>query len=831
MESTKILSAIFGQQATGLAAGQLPMWYYEGDAVCTETALGKFGRGRSPSFEKNIKTHLLSDEKRFTLDQFLFGSYKSNIPDHYEFGYQVTAYLRTNYDENIWSLVHNHVAKNSYTLAPTPLAFSWGLKKYAGVNQKQLFNEAMNYADSIYTVSELNYNAIQSPLFQLYRIKDYEDYLNPVFADNQKVIVLKKGLGHLPRFVFVTPEKETPIHEPGVLISDDFSFAKNFIVWAEYKPHFRWQNKEYTTIKMFNTETKRERIVIDKSRYFSPDISADANKIAVIEVTSNNNYFLTIISSYKGDVIETIPSNNFIQRPKWSPDQKFIYVIELSEQGKQISRYNMENKNWEILFDVFGADIQRVIPQNDYVFFNSTQNGRDEIYLFDQMTSAKYQISQSSSGIVDFCIDTNNKTIIAAEHTSQGNRLVKIPIERGLWRKTSDKIQTQGAFSEQLSSQEGFNSEKIDIPNEEYTIKSYSKLLNLFNFHSWVPFYFDYNQNSVNGFLSDPTQVFNQVYPGIMLLSQNKLSTAESILSYAYKNGHHYLQTSFIYKGFLPIISFTANYGDLHQYFAPQDTYWNPILNYDDFSYNLTLYLPINFSTGKMYGGFMPRINIDYRNTFYYNYQKDYYVKGNEFVTSELFFYWLKRRSHRDIQSPAGVILDFKLHNTPFEKELFGYMSNIEGTFYLPGFYLNHGFKINVGYQFQNPQLYLYNSYFDFPHGIEKFRTDEFTKIYADYVFPIVYPDLSLGPIAYIKRLKGDLYFNYAYNKFRAYDQETNSVYWAKYSLLSYGLEISVDYHLFRMIFPLNTGVRVGYTNLFDQVFYEAVFGIDISGY
>ena len=83
--------------------------------------------------------------------------------------------------------------------------------------------------------------------------------------------------------------------------------------------------------------------------------------------------------------------------------------------------------------------------------------------------------------------------------------------------------------------------------------------------------------------------------------------------------------------------------------------------------------------------------------------------------------------------------------------------------------------------------------------------------------------------MAYIKRIKGDLFFNYANNKFRAFNDNTNTIFWANYNLMSYGFEISVDYHLLRMIFPLNTGVRVGYTNYSNSFFSELIFGINIS--
>jgi hypothetical protein len=130
---TKILAIIFGQQATGLVTAQLPMWYLEGDAVCMETALTDFGRGRLPFFERGIKTHLLSDDDRYSFDKMLFGSYRNYVPNYYELGYQLTAYTRSKYGSDVWSRVENHVAQNSYTLLPTYYAFYRGLKKNIGL--------------------------------------------------------------------------------------------------------------------------------------------------------------------------------------------------------------------------------------------------------------------------------------------------------------------------------------------------------------------------------------------------------------------------------------------------------------------------------------------------------------------------------------------------------------------------------------------------------------------------------------------------------------------------------------------------------------------------
>ena len=189
---TKILSVVFGQQATGVMVGQLPIWYLEGDAVCTETALLNFGRGRLPFFQRGIKTHLLSDEERYSFDKMLLGSYRDFVPNHYKLGYQLTAYARYKYGMSIWSNVENYVARNSYTILPTSYAFYKGLKKNIGLSQKELFNETYNYLENYWTIEKSKKNYSKPKYFQTYDIADYENYINPTVIDENMILALKK---------------------------------------------------------------------------------------------------------------------------------------------------------------------------------------------------------------------------------------------------------------------------------------------------------------------------------------------------------------------------------------------------------------------------------------------------------------------------------------------------------------------------------------------------------------------------------------------------------------------------------------------------------------
>ncbi len=71
----KFLYILMGEQGQALGTNiALPPWYFEGDAVGTETALTNGGRGRLPRFEREIRAILQSD-KKYEYDQAHLRSY------------------------------------------------------------------------------------------------------------------------------------------------------------------------------------------------------------------------------------------------------------------------------------------------------------------------------------------------------------------------------------------------------------------------------------------------------------------------------------------------------------------------------------------------------------------------------------------------------------------------------------------------------------------------------------------------------------------------------------------------------------------------------------
>src|SRR5690606_14248356 len=105
----------------------LPGWFYEGDAVLTETLLTEGGRGRTPSFDRTLRANLL-EGRRFSYQKNHFGSFKDRTPGHYELGYFLTAKLYRDFGADISDRLLSRISSNPFR----PYNFSRSLKKITG---------------------------------------------------------------------------------------------------------------------------------------------------------------------------------------------------------------------------------------------------------------------------------------------------------------------------------------------------------------------------------------------------------------------------------------------------------------------------------------------------------------------------------------------------------------------------------------------------------------------------------------------------------------------------------------------------------------------------
>jgi hypothetical protein len=346
----------------------------------------------------------------------------------------------------------------------------------------------------------------------------------------------------------------------------------------------------------------------------------------------------------------------------------------------------------------------------------------------------------------------------------------------------------------------------------------YRGIKRLFNFHSWSPFYFDY---------TDPDLENPSISPGLTFLSQNLLSTAVTSIAYEYAGGDHFFHSRFTYKGILPVFDLSYSYGGI-----PTVVQYKDIPQPEEISIasniSLNTYIPLTLYSGRWISGFQPSLRISHYNDYFYYVDQANYLRGITYTEPRLYFYTYQRTALRDLQPRWGFILDLKSISSPFEKEQRGSNRAFRTTLYFPGIIRGQGIKLRGQWQRQNPERYLFGNLVSFARGYEPLIATAITKYSVDYRTPLLYPDLDILGVLYMKRFRATLFHDYLYGEeMRVIKDGSLSLQTGSYS--STGLEINLDYHVLRLLIPFSSGVRISYLNNSENFNFEFLFNIYLN--
>jgi hypothetical protein len=182
--------------------------------------------------------------------------------------------------------------------------------------------------------------------------------------------------------------------------------------------------------------------------------------------------------------------------------------------------------------------------------------------------------------------------------------------------------------------------------------------------------------------------------------------------------------------------------------------------------------------------------------------------------------------SIRDIYPKWGQLFYLTFTHTPFESSQYGILSSVSGIFYFPGFIKHQNLVLYNGFQYRetNGRKYYYPvNRISLPRGYSFVMTEPLAKMIMkyslNYSMPLLYPDLSIGSIAYLKRIRTNAFYDYS----SGYDipnlvenQPSNS----SENYYSFGIELITD-------FPFSIGIRFSYLPQFDKTCPEFLFSID----
>jgi hypothetical protein len=784
---TKILTYLFGEQITGAVLGlYVPFWFLEGDAVATETALSQTGRGRSPDFAMPLRTQML-EQKIFSYDKAVLGSYKDFVPNHYILGYHLVANGTKEHGTQLWEHTLNNVGKKPYSIVP----FSRGIYDVTGLNKTGFYQNALSELKSEWE-QQKDQTGVWPELKVISEEKEiFTQYLRPFKTKSGTYIAEKRALDDIPRFVEIDEAGyEKLIFTPGFYQSGTLSYGNNFLAWAEFEYDPRWENRNYSVIRILNLDSGKVKTIGKKSRYFAPALSADGEKIVAVEVTEDQLYKIVVLDVRSGSRISEFYSqnNDFFSRPSFSGDGSNIIVKAVNNFGNRLVLYDPETKNYRYLSHATYTDISKPVFSGDSIVFIGTFNGISNLYSLNIATGRIYQITSVKYGLDDHFI-TNDGKIIFANYTAKGFDIAEANL------KTTKRIPIENVKNfdirlyETLIKQENSILEPEKIPDYSYFEKDYSKLANLFNFHSWAPVSIDVDNYNFR--------------PGISLLSQNILSTAFTTLGWEYdlneETGKYFV--NFTYEGLYPAMDFRADYGRRKSYVSNEngeriDFSWMET----NFSTNVRV--PFNFTKNKFARFIQPAIKFDYVQL---DMDRDSPVefRRNNYKTLSyrLYAYNLLKRNFRDMNPRWGQIIDLNYRTAPFNNDTLGAMFSAETQLYFPGLSRHHSFNLYSGYQYRFDENLLFGNIIRFPRGHTGLQADEFFIISANYKLPLLYPDLSITSLAYIKRIKANFFYDFAHG---SYAKQFNS--WQ-----SAGFEIFADLHLLRFPAPVELGYRLSF--------------------
>ena len=171
-------------------------------------------------------------------------------------------------------------------------------------------------------------------------------------------------------------------------------------------------------------------------------------------------------------------------------------------------------------------------------------------------------------------------------------------------------------------------------------------------------------------------------------------------------------------------------------------------------------------------------------------------------LTYQLTFGLNSRTAPRDLAPKWGQNIGITYRHLPLDNLLNGENLYVRSVFYFPGVINNHSLTISANWQNNSG---VYNFDIDLPRASGFANLAPLNLIsntlLINYRFPIVYPDLELGPLAYIKRIKGGFFTDFENiaegNKFH-----------------TFGAELRADMNLLRYFLPnFDLGGRIIFSN------------------
>lgn len=761
----KLHGAFFQQLALALFALHLPAWYFEGDATLQETLFSEGGRGRLSSWNMPLRTNILTG-RHYGFNKYIHGSYKDIVPSYYTIGYFMNSEL---YD--IDSLIHPKILREMSGKMLRPFNFNKALKKYSNLSSQQLFEYTMRNL-----TAHWGPDSTLTPVPHTSTDRYPSNYLLPQIANN-KLYSLKESTQRTPAIVSMLPytkKNQKRIIETGRQITPYFHVRDHFIVWDEYRRHPRFQKETYNIINIFDQRTNRSKALTHQTRYFSPILSPDLETIACIEIDLHNYTLLVLLDRKSGAIKKRIsmPQGTHIQHPQYHDSGNKIIAIAVHRKGTNLIEIDLNTGRTDTLLDWGNFQYERPIYDGNAIIFKANYSNKDEIYKW---TKGKFtQLTQSNYGAFNPFIF--NDTLWFNDYQSNGYQIQ---------RQAKSEIElptTPASRAETLyTAQNSFGYDTTARKQPDYNIQKYNVTAHSFNFHSLTLSGSDFES-------------FDNLRPGIFWLSNDVLNTTQAKLGYEYDTDirKSIYSANITYQRYFPRLSITyINRGQLGQATKQDQT----TTNFDWREHYMAAEMQLPFTIYRRHYTYSYGLNMGTSVLRRYDVSlaglQNFHTSVDFPLNYQIYINRNRTMSTMDILPRWGQNFSITYRHIPFDPQQTGSTWSLRTNFYFPGISLNHGLQLRFALQ-EKSGRYTFNNDIPLPRGYSFYPTVALKNtLLLDYRLPLAYPDWSIGPLAYIKRIRADISIDY------------QNIRTASIMPKTAGAGITVDFNLFKYPLPL----------------------------
>jgi len=768
----------FEELALAIFGISLPPWFFEGDAVGIETALSHAGRGRLPEWELIFRTNTLST-KSYSYSKNNLGSFKDRTAGYYQLGYFMTTKLRRDFGKGIMDSIMSRISRNPIR----PYNLSNSIKKFTGMSSRTLHDSTIIELKQLWQNQAELIQPSEYPKLNERKDELPSDYLFPVRIFNEQTIVLKHSLNNTPALVLIDESgNEKTLKKIGFQTEPNFKYATGKLVWDELRFDKRYFKRSFSVINSFDIKSGVYKQITSKTRLFSPALSPDGEKVAAVKVREDNRSILVELDAETGLELKEylIKSDQTIQAPSYNQSGDKIICVVTSKFGSSLLEFNVADGGNRIILPFTLQQISRPVYAGSNVLFRAHYNGINNIYSIAEGTSEAIALTNADFGASNPSYHSESNTLIFNNYQLKGYDIASIPFEPFTSTRSSSFKSTFIDYAAPLVDQEANSSILDNIPDNKFSSKPFKEIKNLFYFHSASPIAEENDQN-------------NELNIGLKLRSNNKLNTLDFYTGYQFNSGlrrSEYL-AGIAYKRFYPIIDLKyINRARLVN--VRQNNNLIPV-NWRENFIEMEMSIPFTFNRlNKTYNmGFLS--SSSYTSRYEIKNKPVNFIENLEFpMKYTAYFNRNTQRSLRDLAPRWGQNFSISYFHLPFETQLNGSLLAFRSTLFAPGLLSNHSFQARFNYQ-ESEGAYNLNIEIPKISGYNNLSPTARLRntLLFDYRFPLFYPDAEIGPLVYIKRIKGGLFADFEnIGKGSAFQPRT------------FGIELSADMNLMRFFLP-----------------------------